>query len=108
MGETRVQVSGERVGVSVSLAALYLWEVENGRLYGLSLCLMDGDAYIDTVNAYVGIRSISEFGGIGFASQGDTWAYGNAPKTREAFLDRLDGLTDAPLARPAACECEEQ
>ena len=39
---------------------------------------------------------ISEYGGIGWNVEGG-WGYGNAPKTEEEFLQRLEGLTDALL-----------
>lgn len=39
---------------------------------------------------------ISEYGGIGWNVEGG-WGYGNAPKTEEEFLKRLEGLTDVLL-----------
>lgn len=42
---------------------------------------------------------VSEFGGICWDESGtsDGWGYGDAPKTKEEFLSRLKGLTDALL-----------
>jgi hypothetical protein len=39
---------------------------------------------------------ISEFGGIGWATEGG-WGYGNGPKTLEEFYTRYQGLVDAQL-----------
>ena len=39
---------------------------------------------------------VSEYGGIQWSDQ-EGWGYGEAPKTREEFLSRLKGLTDALL-----------
>ena len=39
----------------------------------------------------------SEYGGIRWSDDPAGWGYGNAPKTREEFLTRLEGLTDALL-----------
>ncbi len=38
---------------------------------------------------------ISEYGGIRWTDDESGWGYGDAPKTREEFLARLKGLTDA-------------
>ena len=43
---------------------------------------------------------MSEYGGIRW-SQKDGWGYGEAPKTKEEFLARYRGLTDALLDNPA-------
>lgn len=40
---------------------------------------------------------ISEYGGIRWTEDQSGWGYGEAPKTREEFLDRLKGLTDVLL-----------
>ncbi len=40
---------------------------------------------------------VSEYGGIGWDVGGAGWGYGNAPKTEEEFLERLEGLTNALL-----------
>lgn len=40
---------------------------------------------------------ISEYGGIGFDNNEDSWGYGNYPKTEEEFIDRYKGLTEALL-----------
>jgi hypothetical protein len=42
---------------------------------------------------------ISEFGGIGWETQGG-WGYGNAPKTLDEFYARYQGLVDAQLDNP--------
>jgi len=42
---------------------------------------------------------VSEFGGIGWATQGG-WGYGNGPKTSEEFYDRYGGLVTALLDNP--------
>ena len=43
---------------------------------------------------------VSEYGGIRWTEDKDGWGYGNAPKTEEEFLQRLEGLTDALLSNP--------
>ena len=43
---------------------------------------------------------VSEYGGIRWTDNPDGWGYGNAPKTAEEFLDRLEGLTNALLDDP--------
>lgn len=44
---------------------------------------------------------VSEYGGIFWSDQdGPGWGYGEAPKTREAFLRRYQGLTDVLLDNP--------
>ncbi len=40
---------------------------------------------------------ISEYGGIRWADGDSGWGYGDAPKTKEEFLERLKGLNDALL-----------
>ena len=42
---------------------------------------------------------ISEFGGIGWATEGG-WGYGNGPRTLEEFYTRYQGLVDAQLDNP--------
>ena len=43
---------------------------------------------------------VSEYGGIGWSVDESAWGYGNTPKTKEEFLERLKGLTDALLDNP--------
>lgn len=43
---------------------------------------------------------VSEYGGIACASDKSGWGYGNAPESREAFIERYRGLTDALLDNP--------
>ncbi len=45
---------------------------------------------------------VSEYGGIRWADENDqkAWGYGNAPKTREEFVERFRGLTEALLFHP--------
>ena len=40
---------------------------------------------------------VSEYGGIRWTEDTSGWGYGNAPKTEEEFLVRLEGLTDVLL-----------
>ncbi len=40
---------------------------------------------------------VSEYGGIAWSEDPSGWGYGNAPASKEEFLDRLKGLTDALL-----------
>ena len=42
---------------------------------------------------------ISEFGGIGWATEGG-WGYGSGPRTLEEFYERYQGLVDAQLDNP--------
>lgn len=43
---------------------------------------------------------VSEYGGIRWTDDEKGWGYGNAPKTEEEFLTRLEGLTDVLLENP--------
>lgn len=40
---------------------------------------------------------VSEYGGIRWSEEESGWGYGEAPKSREEFLERLKGLTDVLL-----------
>ena len=40
---------------------------------------------------------VSEYGGIAWSDDPTGWGYGNAPASKEEFLERLKGLTDALL-----------
>ena len=40
---------------------------------------------------------VSEYGGIAWSDDPTGWGYGNAPSSREEFLERLEGLTQAIL-----------
>ena len=41
---------------------------------------------------------VSEYGGIAWSNKEEGWGYGQAPKTKEEFLQRLKGLTDVLLS----------
>lgn len=43
---------------------------------------------------------VSEYGGIAWSEDPSGWGYGNAPATKDEFLLRLKGLTDALLNNP--------
>jgi len=43
---------------------------------------------------------VSEYGGIRWTDDESGWGYGEAPKTREEFLSRYKGLTEALLRNP--------
>jgi len=43
---------------------------------------------------------VSEYGGICWTDDEKGWGYGEGPKTREEFLERLEGLTDVLLENP--------
>ena len=43
---------------------------------------------------------VSEYGGIAWSEDPAGWGYGNAPASREEFLDRFRGLTDVLLDNP--------
>jgi len=43
---------------------------------------------------------VSEYGGIAWSTDQNGWGYGNAPKTEQEFLERLEGLTDVLLENP--------
>lgn len=43
---------------------------------------------------------VSEYGGIRWTDDETGWGYGEAPETREAFIARYKGLTEALLANP--------
>ena len=59
------------------------------------------DQFADRQHYRVGQPTfVSEYGGIGWTDQAEGWSYGNAPKTKEEFLSRLKGLTDALLDNP--------
>lgn len=40
---------------------------------------------------------VSEYGGIKWSEKENAWGYGEGPKTKEEFLERLEGLTDVIL-----------
>ena len=44
---------------------------------------------------------VSEFGGIGWfeSADGESWGYGNSPKTKDEFYERFAGLVDAQLGQ---------
>ncbi len=44
---------------------------------------------------------MSEYGGIRWTEEGSGWGYGEAPKSEEELLTRLEGLTDVLLENPA-------
>lgn len=44
---------------------------------------------------------ISEYGGILWSDHMDGWGYGSRPQTKEEFIERFKGLTDALLQNPA-------
>ncbi len=47
---------------------------------------------------------VSEYGGIWWSETSDEgWGYGNRPKSREEFIARYKGLTEALLDNPAIC-----
>ena len=43
---------------------------------------------------------VSEYGGIRWTDDEEGWGYGEAPKTREEFISRYKGLTEALLGNP--------
>ena len=43
---------------------------------------------------------VSEYGGIGWDMNGNSWSYGTAPKTEEEFIERYSRLTTALLNNP--------
>jgi len=43
---------------------------------------------------------VSEYGGIGWDMNGNSWSYGTAPKTEEEFIERYTRLTTALLKNP--------
>ncbi len=56
------------------------------------------------VQRYAGEPIImSEYGGIGWTDDQTGWGYGNGPKTKEEFMERLKGLTDALLENERFC-----
>ena len=46
---------------------------------------------------------VSEYGGIGWVENGDGWGYGTSVKTKEEFLERLEGLTAVLRENPNVC-----
>ena len=46
---------------------------------------------------------VSEYGGIGWVENGEGWGYGTSVKTKEEFLERLEGLTAVLLNNPLIC-----
>ena len=57
VGTAEARVSGGAAVVKIPLSELHLWEIGNGRLYGLKLTL-SGGALPDTVRSYFGMRSV--------------------------------------------------
>ena len=71
-------------------AARYADFAENGRLF---------DAYAARQTYTPGMPVVvSEYGGMSWGADASGWGYGDAPKTREAFMQRFAGLTQ-PLLR---------
>lgn len=67
--------------------------------------LLNGSAYHDRHSRHqpyeIGLPFfVSEYGGIAWDTKGNGWGYGVAPKSKEEFLARLKGLTDALLQNP--------
>ena len=46
---------------------------------------------------------VSEYGGIGWVENGDGWGYGASVKSKEEFLERLEGLTAVLRENPNVC-----
>ena len=46
---------------------------------------------------------VSEYGGIGWVEKGEGWGYGNSVKSKEEFLERLEGLTAVLRENPLIC-----
>ena len=46
---------------------------------------------------------VSEYGGIGWVEEGEGWGYGASVKTKEEFLERLEGLTAVLRENPDVC-----
>lgn len=46
---------------------------------------------------------VSEYGGIGWVENGDGWGYGSSVKSKEEFLERLEGLTAVLRENPLIC-----
>ena len=52
----------------------------------------------DKIQHYAGEPTfVSEYGGIGWSEDKNSWGYGTNPKTPEEFIERFKGLTDALL-----------
>ena len=46
---------------------------------------------------------VSEYGGIGWVENGEGWGYGSSVKSKEEFLERLEGLTAVLRENPNIC-----
>ena len=46
---------------------------------------------------------VSEYGGIGWVENGEGWGYGSSVKTKEEFIERLEGLTAVLRENPLIC-----
>ena len=46
---------------------------------------------------------VSEYGGIGWVENGEGWGYGTSVKTKDEFLERLEGLTAVLRENPEIC-----
>ncbi len=46
---------------------------------------------------------VSEYGGIGWVEEGEGWGYGASVKSKEEFLERLEGLTSVLRENPDVC-----
>ena len=46
---------------------------------------------------------VSEYGGIGWVEEGEGWGYGASVKSKEEFLERLEGLTAVLRENPEIC-----
>ena len=91
MGSAQVPVTGASTTATLSLAEMHLWEAGQGRLYDLSLELLDGETVIDSVQSYFGMRSIT--------IEGDRMLLNHKPVFQRLVLDQgfyPDGIYTAP------------
>ena len=58
VGRAEGKVGGEVTDLAVALSERHLWECGNGRLYDVVIEIFDGDAVLDRVNAYFGLRTV--------------------------------------------------
>ncbi|MGI6260244.1 MAG: glycoside hydrolase family 2 protein [Acutalibacteraceae bacterium] len=91
MGSTQVPVTGASTTVALRIAELHLWEAGNGRLYDLTLELLEGETVLDRVESYFGMRSIT--------IDGDRLLLNHRPVFQRLVLDQgfyPDGIYTAP------------
>ena len=91
MGTAQAACTGASTSLSLPLSELHLWEAGHGRLYDLTLELLEGETVIDRAQSYFGMRSVT--------IDGDRILINHRPVFQRLVLDQgfyPDGIYTAP------------